>query len=257
MFVADEWRPCVSNHLDQTSTVMKESFPALTGFYKLLFLYIEPASTIIPAFIIGFYPGVVWFHNELVLGSKPALSLEPAARMALWQLASCETWLLPVNRMHSLTGDRLRSVGNDFVTRISRCTRCNQERPGVYTSCRLLFAFTGRQVAQERVVGSLLIALAVADLIQYVRNTREYGQVTHMLEQCRCDGARNARRNTDEPVCLERNIYRKRPIHLVPFCLTVCSHNGFLTFLIPNGSCAWFKGIGRKTFYYSVKVKTQ
>lgn len=42
---------------------MVKEFPALTGFYKWLFLYIEPTSTILPAPMTWFFPGAAWFHS--------------------------------------------------------------------------------------------------------------------------------------------------------------------------------------------------
>lgn len=64
-------------------------FPALEGFYQFMYLYFEPISTIIPAFIIWLYPGAAWFHGELVPGPKASTSLDPRSLMAIWQLSSC------------------------------------------------------------------------------------------------------------------------------------------------------------------------
>lgn len=76
-------------------TSMSKPFAVLPGFYNLLFLYLEPVSTVLPAFLIWFWPGWSWFHRELypsswppVLGSDTAEDLR--TKMAIWQLGSCE-----------------------------------------------------------------------------------------------------------------------------------------------------------------------
>ncbi|KAK0506423.1 hypothetical protein EDD18DRAFT_1342732 [Armillaria luteobubalina] len=46
-------------------------FPALTGFYKFMFLYLEPMSTMIPAVMILTFPGAAWFYHELIPTSSP------------------------------------------------------------------------------------------------------------------------------------------------------------------------------------------
>ncbi|KIJ45250.1 hypothetical protein M422DRAFT_251430 [Sphaerobolus stellatus SS14] len=67
-----------------------KAFPALPGFYKLLFLHLEPISTISPAFLAWVFPGAAWFHSELIPsidgGSKV---LDARSTMAIWQLANC------------------------------------------------------------------------------------------------------------------------------------------------------------------------
>ena len=63
-------------------------FPALTGFYKTLFFYAEPVSVILPAIFTWGYPGVAWFHAELIPLSKPG-PLDVNTRMAVWQLVNC------------------------------------------------------------------------------------------------------------------------------------------------------------------------
>ena len=77
---------------------MLKPFAALPGFYNLLFLYIEPALTILPAFLIWFRPGWWWFHQELypfsgyiAPGSRIVEDLR--TKMAIWQLGSCEDTL--------------------------------------------------------------------------------------------------------------------------------------------------------------------
>ncbi|ESK98116.1 hypothetical protein Moror_362 [Moniliophthora roreri MCA 2997] len=109
-------------------------FPALTGFYKLLFLYLEPASTMIPGLIILFYPGATWFHHQLIPSKTEPLHfglLDDKTTMALWQLGSC----------YFLLG-----MISSFVLRAVRD------------------AISRDVVAQEKIVGALLAALAIADL---------------------------------------------------------------------------------------------
>ncbi|CAG7847273.1 SubName: Full=Uncharacterized protein {ECO:0000313/EMBL:CCA69420.1} [Serendipita indica DSM 11827] len=186
---------------------MAAPFPALTGFYKLLFLYIEPALTIIPAFIIGFYPGAVWFHNELALGSKPILNLEPGARMAFWQLASC----------YGLIG-----MISSLVLRTAR--DAIKHDPVFMSLVKCVSGSELEQAAQERVVGSLLVALAIADLIHIA--------VTVLA--------------TPIEILTNPSVWNGAFIGNVPFTL----------FLFAS-RFAWFQGLGRKAYYYSVKVKTQ
>jgi hypothetical protein len=90
---------------------MTAEFPALTGFYRLLFLYIEvrifqwirrkrlnaktqPGSTILPAILVWLKPGAAWFHSELVPGAQGVNELDSRTRMAILQLASCTHVLL-------------------------------------------------------------------------------------------------------------------------------------------------------------------
>ncbi|KAF9263102.1 hypothetical protein L218DRAFT_944804 [Marasmius fiardii PR-910] len=110
-------------------------FPALPGFYKLLFLYLEPASTTIPGLMILFYPGSTWFHHQLIPSSTEPLPkgfLDDRTNMAIWQLAGC----------YFLLG-----MISSFVFRAVRSALRHDPK------------------TQERVVGSLLIPLAIADVI--------------------------------------------------------------------------------------------
>jgi hypothetical protein len=77
---------------------MSKPFVVLPGLYRLLFLYLEPISTVLPAFLIWFWPGWSWFHQELYPGSSPlGIGSDPAGevgtKMAIWQLGSCEDFL--------------------------------------------------------------------------------------------------------------------------------------------------------------------
>ncbi|KAI0265099.1 hypothetical protein BC834DRAFT_924374 [Gloeopeniophorella convolvens] len=107
-------------------------FPALTGAYRLLFLWIEPASTILPAILIWFAPGAAWFHHGLIPApheSPPAL--DDRTQMAVWQLGNC---YLLLGLLESLVFRAVRD------------------------------AIPGRPAAQERVLGASLLAMAIADV---------------------------------------------------------------------------------------------
>ncbi len=91
----------------------KDSFPALTGFYRWLFLYIEPSAcsyvleqqaslttiftprvivlTMLPCFFIWTFPGAAWFHHELIPDgtASPAKALEARTEMSILQLGNC------------------------------------------------------------------------------------------------------------------------------------------------------------------------
>ena len=64
---------------------------ALGGFYKFVFLHLEPVSTITPAIITFLFPGSTWFYNQLIPGLPPApdSDVDIRARMAVLQLANC------------------------------------------------------------------------------------------------------------------------------------------------------------------------
>ncbi|KAI0042240.1 hypothetical protein FA95DRAFT_1682648 [Auriscalpium vulgare] len=65
-------------------------FPALPGLYQALFLYIEPASTILLFFMIWLVPGAAWFHHELIPDGTPApAALDDRTTMVIWQLGNC------------------------------------------------------------------------------------------------------------------------------------------------------------------------
>lgn len=97
------------------------SFPALTGFYKFLFLYLEPCaplyffppsqilnpdtipgvlvSTTLPAIMILTFPGAAWFYHELVPSVEDAPAfLETRANIAIVQLGNCAYLRLDVAR---------------------------------------------------------------------------------------------------------------------------------------------------------------
>lgn len=66
-------------------------FAALPGFYRLLFLYLEPLSTIAPALIIWVFHGPEWFLHQLIPSADPVptQSLDPRVLMTIWQLTNC------------------------------------------------------------------------------------------------------------------------------------------------------------------------
>ncbi|KAG7450765.1 uncharacterized protein BT62DRAFT_1072790 [Guyanagaster necrorhizus] len=126
-------------------------FPALTGFYKFLFLYLEPSqfqlslrslhlltdhlevSTMIPAAMILTFPGAAWFYHELIPTptSEPLQSLDARSKLAVWQLGNCYLLLGMISTVV------FRTIRN---------------------------AVPKDPQLQERLVGSLLFCLAVADL---------------------------------------------------------------------------------------------
>jgi hypothetical protein len=110
---------------------MAKPFPALPGFYQFLFLHVEPLSTLVPAFLIWFFPGATWFFNELIVGGILSTSLDSRTTMAIWQLASC----------YGLLG-----MLSSLVFRAARDALPNDP------------------VAQERIVGASFKALAIADV---------------------------------------------------------------------------------------------
>ncbi|ETW84226.1 hypothetical protein HETIRDRAFT_313313 [Heterobasidion irregulare TC 32-1] len=108
------------------------NFPALPGLYKILFLYLEPASTITPAFLTWFYPGAAWFHHQLIPSSDPFPKiLESRTAMLVWQLGNCYLLL---------------GLLSSLVFRAVRDT------------------LPGNPTAQERILGASLLAMAIADV---------------------------------------------------------------------------------------------
>ncbi|VDB89984.1 unnamed protein product [Peniophora sp. CBMAI 1063] len=107
-------------------------FLALPGFYRLLFLYLEPASTIMPTFMAWAVPGAAWFHHELIpsVSSVPS-TLDPRTTMAIWQLGNC----------YMLLG-----LLSSFVFRAVRD------------------ALPNNPAAQERILGASFLAMAIADV---------------------------------------------------------------------------------------------
>jgi len=105
----------------------------LPGFYQVLFLYLEPLSTILPALLAWTYPGAKWFHQQLVPATSQDdfQSLDAPTTMAIWQLANCYLLL---------------SLISSLVFRAVRD------------------ALPQNPQAQERIVSASLAALAIADV---------------------------------------------------------------------------------------------
>ncbi|KAF4572467.1 hypothetical protein AB1N83_006966 [Pleurotus pulmonarius] len=114
-----------------------EDFPALPGFYKTLFLHIEPFSTVLPAVMIWFSHGASWFHHELIpsFGSEASGPFDPRTKMAVWQLGNCYFLL---------------SLLSSLVFRAVRA------------------ALKGNPAAQEQVLGASFLAMAIADVTHIV-----------------------------------------------------------------------------------------
>ncbi|EPQ61134.1 hypothetical protein GLOTRDRAFT_69380 [Gloeophyllum trabeum ATCC 11539] len=112
-------------------------FPALPGFYKALFLYVEPISTMLPAIMAWTFPGAAWFHRELIppSGALPTAPLDRRSQMAIWQLGNCYLLL---------------GLISSFVFRAVRD------------------ALPGDPVSQERILGASFTALAIADLTHVI-----------------------------------------------------------------------------------------
>jgi len=166
-------------------------FDALPGFYQLLYLYIEPVSTTIPALMAWIFPGAAWFHHELIPSSaplEPGAVLEPRTLMAVWQLANCYVLLGLISSL------------------VFRATRD---------------ALPHDPIAQERIVGASLTALAIAD-------------VTHILVTF-----------FGLPQEVQLKVSAWNPM----------THGNIsVVILLLCGRLAWFLGIGRKRYYYGQKL---
>ncbi|KAF8973790.1 hypothetical protein BDZ97DRAFT_1900574 [Flammula alnicola] len=111
----------------------QDSFPALPGIYRLLFLYLEPMSTIAPALMVWVFPGSSWFHHQLIPSTLPASTapLDPRTLMAIWQLTNCYFLLGLISSL------------------VFRAVRD---------------ALPGNPAAQERILGASFLALGIADV---------------------------------------------------------------------------------------------
>ncbi|KAH7345187.1 hypothetical protein B0J17DRAFT_712795 [Rhizoctonia solani] len=112
---------------------MPEPRWALGGFYKFVFLHLEPVFTITPAIITFLFPGSTWFYNQLIPGLQPVSDsdVDTRARMAILQLANCYMLL---------------SLISSFVFRAVRDS------------------LPHNLIAQENIIEAALIALAIADV---------------------------------------------------------------------------------------------
>ncbi|TFK40942.1 hypothetical protein BDQ12DRAFT_720677 [Crucibulum laeve] len=115
----------------------QEHFPALPGFYRLLFLYLEPMSTITPAIMVWVFPGAGWFLHQLIPAATatPSGSLEPRIQMAIWQLSNCYFLLGLISSL------------------VFRAVRDS---------------LPGNPIAQERILGASFTALGIADLTHII-----------------------------------------------------------------------------------------
>ncbi|KAI0268530.1 hypothetical protein BGY98DRAFT_924847 [Russula aff. rugulosa BPL654] len=62
-------------------------FPAFPGAYKALFLYIEPASFILPG-------AAAWFHHGLIPDPRESFASVDARARMIWQLINCYILLM-------------------------------------------------------------------------------------------------------------------------------------------------------------------
>ncbi|KAF9535799.1 hypothetical protein CPB83DRAFT_842359 [Crepidotus variabilis] len=114
-------------------TTKTDTFPALTGLYHLIFLHIEPGAILLSVIAIWIWPGASWFHHELVPAPTrtPIAELDTRTHMAMLQLSNCYFLLMLISSV---------------VFRAIRDT------------------LPDNPVAQERILGAGLTALAIADL---------------------------------------------------------------------------------------------
>ncbi|KAJ7102527.1 hypothetical protein B0H15DRAFT_943430 [Mycena belliarum] len=168
-------------------------FPALQGFYQLLFLYLEPISTILPALMSWTFPGAAWFHHQLIPSAAPVPpgALPPRTLMLVWQLGNCYLLL---------------GLISSLVFRAARDSLAHDP------------------VAQERVVGALLAALAIAD-------------VTHIAATLAGLPAE---------------------LRYAPLAWNPMAHGNISAVVVLfTVRCAWFLGVNRTPYHYFAHRKTQ
>jgi len=168
------------------------NFPALGGFYQLLFLYLEPISTMFPALMAWIFPGAAWFHHQLIPSSAPVPTapLEPRTLMMVWQLGNCYLLLGLISSL------------------VFRAARDSLRKD---------------PVAQERIVGSLLAALAIADI----------SHIAATLVGLPAD------------------------IRYAPRAWNPMAHGNIsVVVVLFSVRCAWFLGINRTPYYFSTHKKT-
>ncbi|CAE6461133.1 unnamed protein product [Rhizoctonia solani] len=113
-----------------------QRFNAFPGLYGLVFLNLEPASTLIPAIATVFVPGgAAWFYNEQVPGGAIQTLNGPHTWMILGQLVNA----------YSTIG-MLSAFGFRAVRR----------------------ALPNNPIAQEQIIGAILAVLATADITHII-----------------------------------------------------------------------------------------
>jgi len=159
-------------------------FDSLPGYYKFLFLYLEPISELGPL-ITSILWGPSWFYNELTPPTgPPPPDLDVRAVIAIWQLDICFLLIFVITSL------------------VFRAIRDNLSHD---------------LAAQERLTGTLLFSLGVAD-------------VTHMFVTF---------------------LNLPADIKYTPLQWNTTTH-GNLTFvvLLHISRISWFLGIGRKRYYF-------
>ncbi|KAI0035395.1 hypothetical protein K488DRAFT_76642 [Vararia minispora EC-137] len=164
-------------------------FPALPGFYQTLFLHLEPVSTFIPVLMTHIYPGAAWFHYQLIPSDAPVPTfLDPRSTMAIWQLGNCYMLL---------------SMLSSFVFRAVRD------------------ALPNNPVAQERILGASLFAMAVADVHEPLNSI------------------------------VATFVGLPEDLRYSPHLWNSMTHGNITTVIVLlAGRIAWFMGIGRKRYYF-------
>ncbi|KAI0706211.1 hypothetical protein BC835DRAFT_1260788 [Cytidiella melzeri] len=180
--------------------IATDSFPALTGFYRFLFLYFEPAITALPCLFIWTLPGAAWFHHGLLPDDTPPPSstVIPDARthMTVLQLGNC---YLLLGMLSSLVFRAVRD------------------------------ALPGNPIAQERILGASLLAMAVADVSTFVGSNWVI----------RID------------VIIATMVGLPEDLRYAVGSWNATTHGNitFVVFLLVSRT-AWFLGIGRTSYYY-------
>ncbi|KAJ7789478.1 hypothetical protein B0H14DRAFT_2944526 [Mycena olivaceomarginata] len=172
------------------------NFPALQGFYQLLFLYLEPISTILPALMSWTFPGAEWFHHQLIPSSAPVPTapLDPRTHMMVWQLGNCYLLL---------------GLVSSLVFRAARDSLPKDT------------------VAQERIVGALLAALAIADRM------RMSASIAATFAGLPAD------------------------IRYAPLAWNPMTHGNIsIVVVLFSVRIAWFLGINRTSYYFTTHKKT-
>ncbi|KAG9310304.1 hypothetical protein JVU11DRAFT_9425 [Chiua virens] len=128
---------------------MPRDSPVLPGFYRALFLYIEPLSTIAGTVMTWFFPGAEWFHSQLIPAVSSSGALDAPTVMALRQLGNCMIAICNPSRYSSLSSFCRLSVDRyDILTLIRAIENTLPNNPE----------------AQECILGASMTALAFCDV---------------------------------------------------------------------------------------------